>query len=184
MTEHSSDHSLGLEEAIESLLFVSDEDLGPDDIASVLDSTTAIIEARLHKLQSEYASRGIHIIEHQGKYRMVSHPHASLYCRKLLGLDPTTKLTQASLETLAIIAYRQPVSRGDLERIRGVNCDSSLSNLLSRGLVKMIGRSDRIGRPQLYGTSPSFLMYFGIDSLTSLPSQELLADNHPPNTDI
>jgi segregation and condensation protein B len=109
--------------------------------------------------------------------QLVSAPEATSYIQAFLGLELTGRLTQPALETLAIIAYRQPVTRAALEAIRGVSCDGVLRTLVSRGVAEEVGRLDQAGRPILYGTTFEFLQYFGLKSLDDLPPLE------PPNAD-
>ncbi len=133
----------------------------------------AEIDRALSSLKAHYASRGIRIIVHRDSYQMCSAPEASRYCRNLLGLNATPKLTQASLESLAIIAYNQPTTKARIDHIRGVNSESPLALLISRGLVASMGRGMQIGRPLLYATTVRFLAYFGIESLDDLPEADL-----------
>jgi segregation and condensation protein B len=109
--------------------------------------------------------------------QLISMPEATPYIQRFLGLELTGRLTQPALETLAIIAYRQPVTRATLEAIRGVNCDGVLRTLVSRGLVEEVGRLDQAGRPILYGTTFEFLQYFGLRSLDELPPLEIADPN-------
>jgi segregation and condensation protein B len=97
-------------------------------------------------------------------------PEAGPHIERFLGLDLTSRLSQAALESLALIAYRQPITRAQVEAIRGVNCDGVLRTLLARGLVEPVGRLEQAGRPYLYGTTFQFLQYFGLDGLEQLPS--------------
>ncbi len=163
----------GLRDVVEALLFVSDRPLAPDRIAKVLDESVDRVTAALEELRGDYQQGGLRILEHDGRFQMATAPDAAPFCRALLGLEPNQRLTQASLETLAIVAYRQPVTRANIEEIRGVNSDSPLSRLLAYGLVSAIGRSSRVGRPMLYGTTTGFLAYFGVESLSSLPELDL-----------
>ena len=163
----------GLRDVVEALLFVSDRPLAPGRIAEVLDESVDRVTVALEELRGDYQQGGLRILEHDGRFQMATAPDAAPFCRALLGLEPNQRLTQASLETLAIVAYRQPVTRANIEEIRGVNSDSPLSRLLAYGLVSAIGRSSRVGRPMLYGTTTGFLAYFGVESLSSLPELDL-----------
>ena len=163
----------GLRDVVEALLFVSDRPLAPSRIVEVLDEDVGRVTATLEELRVDYQQGGLRILEHDGRYQMATAPDAAPFCRALLGLEPNQRLTQASLETLAIVAYRQPVTRANIEEVRGVNSDSPLSRLLAYGLVSAIGRSSRVGRPMLYGTTAGFLAYFGVDSLSNLPKLDL-----------
>jgi segregation and condensation protein B len=108
---------------------------------------------------------------------MVTAPDCASYVERFLGLQFSGKLSTAALETLAIVAYRQPITRAQVEEIRGVNCEGVLRNLVARGLVEELGRLDRAGRPILYGTTFEFLQYFGLSDLTELPQVEEVADS-------
>ena len=112
--------------------------------------------------------------------QLITMPEATPHIQRFLGLEMTGRLTQPALETLAIIAYRQPVTRAAMESIRGVNCDGVLRTLVSRGLIEEVGRLDQVGRPILYGTTFEFLQYFGLKSLDELPSLDI-ADASNPN---
>ena len=162
-----------VERAIEALLFVSDRPLTAPQIAKVLEEEAGQVEQALESLRAFYEERGIRILVHGDAYQMCSAPEAAAYCRRLLGMDSEGRLTQASLEALGIVAYKQPVTRAEIERVRGVNSDSSISLLMARGLIAPVGRGDQVGRPVLYGTTPGFLAYFGLPSLASLPQVEL-----------
>lgn len=116
---------------------------------------------------------GLRVQRSEDQLELVSDPEAAPYVEELLGLNRPVKLSRAALEALAIVAYRQPVTRGDVESIRGVNSDSALTTLLNRGLICEIGRRETVGRPALYGTTPEFLQHLGIDGLDALPAVDL-----------
>ena len=164
-----------LEHIVEALLFVADRPITSEEMQEATGAGLAEIERSLQSLKERYASRGIRIVVHGDSYQMCSAPEASRYCRNLLGLNATPKLTKASLESLAIIAYNQPATKAQIDHIRGVNSESPLSLLISRGLVASVGRGDQIGRPMLYATTVRFLAYFGIESLDDLPEADLPA---------
>ena len=167
------DLDFGLADIVEALLFVSDRPLTPARIAGALDEDEDRVRAALTGLRRKYERGGLRIILHDDLYQMATAPDAAPYCRALLGLEPNQRLTQASLETLAVVAYRQPATRALIEDVRGVNSDSPLSRLVAHGLVTALGKSERPGRPVLYGTTPGFLAYFGVDSLDELPELDL-----------
>ncbi len=167
------DLDFGLGDVVEALLFVSDRPLAPSRIAAVLDEDEDSVRGALTELRRKYQRGGLRILLHDDLYQMATAPDTAVYCRALLGLEPNQRLTQASLETLAVVAYRQPVTRALIEDVRGVNSDSPLSSLVAYGLVTAIGKSERPGRAMLYGTTPGFLAYFGVDSLDSLPALDL-----------
>ena len=162
-----------LERIVEALLFVAERPLTPEEMQKATGAAAAEIKRALRCLKAHYESRGIRIIVHGDSYQMCSAPEASRYCRKLLGLNSTPKLTRASLESLAIVAYNQPTTKAQIDHIRGVNSESSLALLIGRGLVVSVGRGNQIGRPMLYATTARFLAYFGIESLDDLPEAEL-----------
>ena len=164
---------LGLSVVIEALLFVADRPLTVDEIAEITGAPAADVSDSMSRLQDVYADRGIMLLQHADGYRLVSSPRAATFCRRLLGLETRTRLSRAALETLGIIAYRQPVTRSEIENIRGVDADSALATLLARGLVEEVGRLDTPGRPVQFGTSDLFLAYFGISSLSALPELDL-----------
>ncbi len=172
------DDDLGLSVMVEALLFVADRPLTVDELAEVTGAPAAHVSESMTRLQDTYADRGIVLIKHADGYRMVSSPRAAVFCRRLLGLETRSRLSRAALETLGIIAYRQPVTRSEIESIRGVDADSALATLLARGLVEEAGRLDTPGRPVLFGTSDLFLAYFGIPSLTALPELDLPEPGH------
>ncbi|MCO6450074.1 MAG: SMC-Scp complex subunit ScpB [Caldilineales bacterium] len=157
---------------LESLLFVAGEPAQVNKLATALAVKPSQIEASLVRLQADYQVRGIRLQRHGAAVQLVSAPEASEAIEAYLGLDLTTRLSRAALEALSIIAYRQPVTRPQLEAIRGVNCDGVLRTLLSRGLVEEVGRLEQAGRPILYGTTFEFLQYFGITALDELPPLE------------
>ena len=135
------------------------------------------MEEALQRLDRLLTTRGIRLQRRGLQVQLVSAPEATSYIQAFLGLELTGRLTQPALETLAIIAYRQPVTRAALEAIRGVSCDGVLRTLVSRGVAEEVGRLDQAGRPILYGTTFEFLQYFGLRSLDDLPPLE------PPNAD-
>ena len=183
------DLDFGLGDVIEALLFVSDQPLSPAQIGNVLDESEDRVRESLSQLRERYQAGGLRIVVHNDLFQMTTAPDAAPYCRMLLGLEVNQRLTQASLETAAIIAYHQPVTRATIEEIRGVNSDSPLTRLVSYGLVATLGNSNLPGRPLLYGTTLDFLAYFGLDSLDELPDTDLsdlsfphsiISDTHPP----
>lgn len=135
------------------------------------------MEQALQQLDQQLAARGIRLQRKGLQVQLVSAPEATPYIQRFLGLELTGRLTQPALETLAIIAYRQPFTRASLEAIRGVNCDGVLRTLVSRGLVEEVGRLDQAGRPILYGTTFEFMQYFGLKSLDELPPLEIADAN-------
>ena len=161
-----------LTQLLESLLFVAGEPAAIERLAATLAVTPEQIETALGLLAETLQNRGIRLQRHHDTVQLVTMPEASDAIEVYLGLDLTTKLSRAALETLAIIAYRQPVTRPQIEAIRGVSSDGVIRTLLHRGLVQEVGRLETAGRPMLFGTTPDFLNYFGISSLEELPPLE------------
>ncbi len=158
---------------VESLLFVADRPTSIDVIAQILGIDTPSVEQALYILEQRLSGRGIRLQRKGTQVQLVSMPEAAPYIQRFLGLELSGRLTQPALETLAIIAYRQPITRAAVEAIRGVNCDGVLRTLISRGLVEEVGRLEQAGRPILYGTTFEFLQYFGLKSLDDLPPLDL-----------
>ncbi len=157
--------------AIESLLFVSGRPLEYTELRKLLDideaSLTAGLQALAHHLESQ--GRGIRLQRLVEQVQLVTAPENSHYIAALLGLPMTAKLTTAAMETLAVVSYRQPITRAQIEAVRGVNSDRALASLIQHGLVAEIGRAQTIGRPALFATTPEFLQQFGLTSLEQLP---------------
>jgi segregation and condensation protein B len=156
---------------IESLLFVASSPTAVSQLAQVFRVDEATIEAALAELAASCvtAHRGLTLQRKGSQVQLTTVPEAGPHIERFLGLDLTTRLSQAALETLAMIAYRQPITRAQVEAIRGVNCDGVLRTLLARGLVEPVGRLEQAGRPFLYGTTFQFLQYFGLEDLEQLP---------------
>jgi len=169
-----NENSLSLQAQLESLLFVATEPLLIERLAELLEAELEELEQALVILSHEYLGRGIRIQRKGRRIQMVSAPEASDIVRRLLGLELTGKLSPAALETLAIVAYRQPITRAEIESVRGVNSDSVIRTLINRGLVEELGRLDQAGRPIIFGTTFDFLQQFGITSLEQLPPLEEL----------
>ncbi len=165
--------NLSLAAQVEALLFAAPTAIPASQIALALGVTAREVEQSIQALVEAYAERGIRIQEHHGRLQMTSAPEAAAGIERLLELDTTSSLTRASLETLAIIVYQQPVTRPQIDAIRGVNSDSVIRNLLIKGLIEEGGRSEGPGRPILYTTSSDFLQHFGLSSLSELPPLQL-----------
>jgi segregation and condensation protein B len=162
-----------LRNAIEALLYIAAGPVSPGHLADALDIKVKDVEEILKTLETEYLEgRGLRLQWHAGRVQITTAPEYALAVERFLGLDATQKLSRAALEALAIIAYRQPVTRPGVDAIRGVNSDGVMRSLLSKGLVEEVGRTDGPGRPILYGTTADFLQYFGLASLTELPPIE------------
>ena len=157
---------------IESLLFVAEDSLTIDSIKKVLDSTDSnAIRNVLNELSSEYEARkgGFFLREVAGGYQIRTRPEYSQWIRRLLRPNPL-RLSNAALETLAIVAYKQPVIRSDIEHLRGVDCGGILRMLLERKLIRVVGRKEIPGRPMIYTTTKKFLELFELKDLKDLPS--------------
>jgi segregation and condensation protein B len=171
-TTESDDSGLSLQAQVESLLFVATEPLPVERLAGLLEVEVEEVDQALLLLSHDYAGRGMRIQRKGKRVQMVTAPEAADIVRKLLGLELTGKLSPAALETLAMVAYRQPITRAEIETIRGVGSDSVLRTLINRGLIEETGRLDQAGRPIIYGTTFDFLQQFGITSLDQLPPLE------------
>ncbi|MGE5308573.1 MAG: SMC-Scp complex subunit ScpB [Deltaproteobacteria bacterium] len=161
---------------IESLLFAYDRPLTVEQIRKVMDNLDAgQVRSALTRLSAEYenGNRGMRVIEVAGGYKMISTPHFASFLRKLFkGPQNTDKLSGPAMETLAIIAYKQPLSKMEIESLRKVNADGVVATLMEKSLIRVVGRKDAPGRPKVYGTSREFLEYFGLKSLDDLPKLE------------
>ncbi len=154
---------------LEALLFVLGDPAPVERIAAAFELPVERIESALQTLQAQLQSRGIRLQRHRDAVQLVSNPAAADVIEAYLGLDLSARLSRAALETLAIIAYRQPITRPQIEAIRGVSSDGVIRTLLNRGLIEEVGRLEQAGRPILYGTTFEFLQYFGLSSLDELP---------------
>ena len=163
---------LSLTASVESLLFVADEPVEIATLAQVLEVDMSAVESALAELASDGMQRGVRLQRKGQLVQLVTRPEAAGYVEKFLGLETSGKLSQAALETLSIIAYRQPCTRAQVEVVRGVNCDGVLSTLLTKGLIEEAGRLDTVGHPFLYATTFDFLRHFGLKSLDDLPPLE------------
>ena len=160
------------EAQLEALLFVAERPLARREIATIAGVDRATVDARLGDLEVTLAGRGIKLVVSGERVELVTAPEAGAHIARYVGAD-AVRLSPASLETLAIVAYRQPVTKSAVERIRGVDSDYTMRTLLHRRLVVELGRSDGPGRPFLYGTGFDFLERFGLTSLDELPPLEL-----------
>jgi len=167
-----------LEVKLEALLFASPGPVTIDQLATALEIGPAAVKSALSNLETQYADRGLRIQYHQGGAQMTSAPEYAPEIERLLQLDSQAHLSRAALEVLAIVTYRQPITRPEIDSIRGVNSDSSIKTLHRYGLIEEIGRTSGPGRPILYGTSGEFLQHFGISSLDQLP--EIEGESQPP----
>jgi segregation and condensation protein B len=159
---------------IEALIFVSDEPLSAKEIAAVLKEDKEAVNEALNALAAEFNARqsGLQLREVAGGWQFATRPEFHEHVRAFLKTRPSAKLTIASLETLAVIAYRQPITVPEILEIRGVQSPSSIKTLLDKKLIVAKGRKETIGRPMMYGTSKEFLLQFGLKDLSELPSVE------------
>jgi len=163
-----------LEAKLEALLFVTPSPVTIAQLAAGCEKSTEDVTKGLHLLTERYkGSGGLTLQEHKGKYQLTTKPELGTLIEQFLGLQATSRLSKAALETLAIIAYKQPVTRPQLDDIRGVNSDGVIKSLLSKGLIEETGRGDGPGRPIIYGSTNDFLQYFGLNSLSELPPFEM-----------
>ena len=163
---------------IEALIFVSEEPLSSKTIADVLKEDRDVVDKAIAELESEFNGRnsGLQLREVAGGWQFATRAEHHEHVRAFLKSRPSAKLSIASLETLAVIAYKQPVTVPEILEIRGVQSPSSIKTLLDKKLIVAKGRKDTVGRPMLYGTSKEFLMQFGLKDLTELPSVEDFQD--------
>ncbi|MFW6063388.1 MAG: SMC-Scp complex subunit ScpB [Chloroflexota bacterium] len=169
----SQPQDLELSALLESILFVSSGPVSLHRLARALDVTPAAVRGLLMTLEEECQERGLRLQWSGNEVQFTTAPEASETIERFLGLEFTTRLSQAALEVLSIVAYMQPTTRPEIDDIRGVNSDGALRTLLSKGVIEEVGRMDTPGRPILYGTTPEFLQYFGLSSLDELPPLEL-----------
>jgi segregation and condensation protein B len=158
---------------LETFLFLSEEPLEPDKIKGLLDGVASEkVKDFFEELKSEYDDRkgGLQIVEIAGGYQILTKTEFAPWVKKFNLVRLSSRLSKAAVETLAIIAYKQPIIRAEIEVIRGVNIEGILKNLLERRLIRIIGRRDIPGRPLMYGTTKEFLQYFGLKDLSELPT--------------
>jgi len=173
MTVDSQPNRLSHTLLLESLLFVAAEPVHVRQLARVLALPIDTVEHGLERLRENYHGRGIRLQRHDDMVQLVSAPEAAPVIERFLGLSVASpRLSGPALETLAIVAYRQPVTRPGIEAVRGVDCSGALRTLMQRGLVAEVGRAQSAGRPMLYGTTDEFLKQFGLESVDQLPALE------------
>lgn len=165
---------------IESLLFAAGDPLKIKDISSILECSGDFTKILMDELAEKYENedRGIKLISINDSYQLVTKKENSDYVQKLLKINTRQSLSQAALETLAIIAYKQPVTRIEIDDIRGVKSDRAVSTLIEKKLIKECGRKDIPGRPIMYGITEEFLKCFGIKDLGELPSLDKLIEKY------
>lgn len=168
---------------LEALLFVAGGAVPPIQLAVALNLPLRVVEANLTVLEERLSSvtppHGLRLQRHHGRVQLTTSPDASADVERFLGLESTSRLSRAALETLAIIAYQQPVTRPEIDAVRGVSSDGVLKSLLSKGLIQEVGRAERPGRPIIYTTTSDFLQHFGLNSLEELPPLSLELNTSP-----
>ncbi|EMU54431.1 MULTISPECIES: SMC-Scp complex subunit ScpB [Clostridium] len=169
-----------LKSAVEALLFASGEPLSIYELSNHLDEKSKTIELIIQEMMDAYEkvqTRGIKLISIKGKYQLVTKGENAEYIQKLLKKNKRQSLSQASIESLAIISYKQPITRIDIDEIRGVKSESALQRLIEKDLIKEVGRLEVPGRPILYGTTDEFLRQFDLRDLKDLPSLDLFGQD-------
>src|SRR5215216_7564066 len=167
--EQTIETDLPLAVKLEALLFVAAEPVMTTQLAAALDVAASVVERGLNELDASLASRGLRLQRHAGRVQLTTAPQLAELIEHFLGLEATSHLSRAALETLSIIAYQQPVTRPQIDSIRGVNSDSMMKSLLTKGLILESGRAAGPGRPILYSTTPEFLQHFGLNSILEMP---------------
>ena len=166
-----------LDEVILSILFVAGDGIDISFMAEKLAVENGEINDAIKRLQKRFSGNsGIHLIKYNGKIQLSSNPDNATYIETVLNPIRERALTKATLETLAIIAYKQPVTRLEVEEVRCVNSDYTIQNLLDHNLIEVVGKKDAVGKPLLFGTTDEFLKRFGLSDLSELPNNEELMD--------
>ncbi len=167
-----------IDEILESLLFLSGNGLKVADVATQLEVKTADVNAAVKRLKEKYGGKsGIHLLSFNGKIQFATNPAYSDVVACVLNPIRERDLSNAALETIAIIAYRQPVTRLDIEQIRGVNSEYTVQMLLKNNLIEVVGRKEAVGKPLLFGTTDEFLKRFQLETLDDLPDYETLLES-------
>jgi segregation and condensation protein B len=167
--QENVESNLSLSAKIEAMLFVSAEPVPVSQLSQALDVTASVIERGLKELDDSLRTRGLRLQRNAGRVQLTTAAELAGLVETFLGLEAISHLSRAALETLAIVAYQQPVTRPQLDSVRGVNSDGMVKSLLSKGLIQESGRAEGPGRPILYSTTPEFLQHFGLSSIMELP---------------
>ena len=165
----SAGDALTLAARLEAVLFVTPEPATVSQLAAALDVEPSVVEMGLNSLERDLGTRGLRLQRHAGRVQLTTAPELADLVERFLGLEAVAHLSRAALETLSIIAYRQPITRPQVDAIRGVNSETMMRSLLHKGLVTESGRAEGPGRPILYATTPEFLQHFGLPSVGALP---------------
>ena len=179
-----SEPEFSLAAKIEAMLFVSAEPVPVAQLSQALDVTASVVERGLKELDDSLVNRGLRLQRSAGRVQLTTDSELASIVEHFLGLEATTHLSRAALETLAIIAYQQPVTRPQVDSIRGVNSDGMMKSLLSKGLIQEAGRADGPGRPILYSTTPEFLQHFGLSSIIELPPLAVQTEVETVHTEL
>ncbi|KPL24381.1 MAG: hypothetical protein AMJ75_03880 [Phycisphaerae bacterium SM1_79] len=179
--QQNGDSEPTVESVVEAVLFASDEPLSEARLANIVETGVKQVRQHIENLNDKYQanSNAFRIEQIAGGYQMLTLSPYNYWLKKLLRVRADSKLSPAALETLAIVAYKQPVMRADIEAIRGVAAGEVIRSLCYKGLVKIVGRAEVLGRPMLYGTTKKFLEVFGLNTLKDLPKVEEL--KKPPS---
>ena len=175
MPEHDPTNSLNpTTKALEALLFAAPGLSSVEQLSQALNVSRSEVEQSLEALSAHLTlEHGLRLQKIKNQYQLITAPEHAEMIEKFLGLEVTSRLTQAALEVLAIVAYKQPTTRPEIDSIRGVNSDGVVKSLLAKGLIEELGRSEAIGRPILYGVTNEFFQHFGLESLDQLPTVDL-----------
>ena len=165
------DENIEARQAVEAIVMVAEEPVPPGLMAQLIEIPTEQVEAICSQLAEEYRvqGRGFELVRVAGGYRYLSHPDTESYVKRFVVSGQSTRLSSAALETLAIVAYKQPLSRAQVSAIRGVNAEGAMRTLQQRGLVYEVGRDPGPGNARLFATTPSFLERLGLDAIDELP---------------
>lgn len=165
--------------ALEAILFVAGQAVNVADLRKTLEVEQGWLDELITTLNTEYVNnaRGLRILQHGETVQLISAPEVATSVEKFLGAQSGSKLSAAALETLIVIAYRQPITRASVETVRGVDSSGVINTLQGRGLIEEVGRAESVGHPVLFGTTPEFLQQFGLKSLNDLPQVEGLSQS-------
>ena len=168
---------INLKEVVLSVLFVAGDGIEKDFLAEKLEVSKKDIEKVIEELKKEYCEdKGIHIIEYKNKVQLSTNPNYANYISEVLNPIREKSLTRAALETLAIVAYKQPITKLEIEDIRRVNSDYAVQILIDQNMIEVVGRKDAVGKPLLFGTTENFLKRFNVKELSDLPDYEELLE--------
>ncbi len=169
---------------IESLLFVTEKPITIKELSVATGVMVSEVQKHLKEIADDFKNRGIRLINKDDLYHFVTAPENSKEVSQLLNEELKSELSPAAIEVLAIITYRQPITRGEIEEIRGVNSDYLVRNLLIRGLICEIGKKETVGRPTMYGTTVEFINFFGLNNNDDLPNLDMILDHDKAGGEI